>query len=187
MIFISLFLLLLFMTFTIIILRRRFLYHSEYKNLAELYDNYSTEFLPPMSFNQIISLMGVPELNIKYILLCGNSLCLMDTIGYYDYSDKFLLVYYSKEKEHSKESCMNDAWYTIDLKNCIFIMPKTMRDYSMLRRYCLDNENMKKNNKVQNSQLRNLQEIKAKINEAQCNSDDIISDCLGRIKKWSAE
>lgn len=158
---------------------------KNYKNLVKMYNQLPTDFLPPMSFNQIVALLEVPELKIEQVVASIDEVGRIDVDEDYRRSEKFLLVYYSKNKRISKKDRIHYETGTFFLNDCIFIMPENKDEYKKLCKYYLDSEKFKKDIKIQSSQLENLKEVRRVLNQIHNESDKSINDCLDEIKKWS--
>lgn len=145
----------------------RFEYKAFLKNIKEngLLANTLT-----MDYNQIISLLNVPELNIQY-----------DIVDAYRFTPKedngLLLIYTFKDEQmYSPSFCIHSEKARKE-NGLILFVPKTYKDYRNLCYYFANNDISKTNDNIVEEQMKSLKYLTDLIHQAQDKHTKTLQDC----------
>lgn len=153
-----------------------------YKRLIKIfsYDSITPYTLPKMSFEQIHSLLSVPELNIQYVIVREN----YDWGGYYEYKRGMLIAYTWNGDSCEMINWLNNNHNVRSLYKPIFIVPKSSIDYRKLCDYLKDNAVSQKNNSVRNAQIESLKYLTNLIHEVQDKHRKTLQNCQSEMSKY---
>lgn len=153
-----------------------------YKKLIKFfsYDSIAPYTLPKMSFEQIHSLLSVPELNINYIIVQED----YDWGIYHEYKRGMLIAYTWNGDSCEMISWLNDNRNIRNFYKPIFIVPKSSMDYRKLCDYLKDSAVSQKNNSIRNAQMESLKYLTNLIHEVQDKHRETLQDCQSEMDRY---
>ena len=153
-----------------------------YKKLIKIfsYDSIAPYTLPKMSFEQIHSLLSVPELNINYVIVQEDH----DWGGYYEHKRGMLIAYTWNGDSCEMIDWLNNNCKTRDFYKPIFIVPKSSMDYRKLCDYLRDSAVSQKDNSIRNAQMESLKYLTNLIHEVQDKHRETLQDCQSEMDRY---
>lgn len=153
-----------------------------YRKLIKIfsYDSIAPYTLPKMSFEQIYSLLSVPELNIRHIIVRED----YDWGGYYNHKRGMLIAY-----TWNGDSCEMMDWLNNnhDIRNfCkpIFIVPKSSRDYRKLCDYFNETDRVSNDDGIRSVQIESLKYLTDLIHQVQDKHTKTLQDCQSEMDRY---
>lgn len=160
--------------------------YVSYKKLIKIfnYDSIAPYTLPKMSFEQIHSLLSVPELNIRHVTVQKD----WNWDRYYEHKRGMLITY-----TWNGNSCEMIDW--LNSNNCkikttykpIFIVPKSSMDYLKLRNYFNETDKVSNDDSVRSAQIESLKYLTDLIHQAQDNHTKTLQDCQLEMDRYLDE
>jgi hypothetical protein len=161
--------------------RNRFMTCAHYYIYMAFMDMIKERKLQPymlvMNYKQIISMLNVPELNLKNTIIDPSCYCIED-------SKAFLLIY--TYKHYKGEGLSKSILYkSLREKNgLILFIPKSYRDYRKLCRYFADIDISQEASNTTAEQMDSLKYLTDLIHQAQDNSAKTLQDCQSEMDKY---
>ena len=130
-----------------------------------------------MGYKQIISMLNVPELNLKNTIIDPSCYGIAD-------SKAFLLIY--TYKHYKGEGISRSILYkSLREKNgLILFIPKSYRDYRKLCRYFADIDISQETSNTTAEQMDSLKYLTDLIHQAQDNSAKTLQDCQSEMDRY---
>ena len=153
-----------------------------YKKLIKIfnYDSIAPYTLPKMSFEQIHSLLSVPELNIRHVTVREN----YDWGGYYKHKHGMLITYTWNGDSCEMIDWLNNNHNIRSLYKHIFIVPKSSIDYLKLRNYFNETDKVSNDDSVRSAQIDSLKYLNGLIHQAQDRSTKTLQDCQLEMDRY---
>ena len=130
-----------------------------------------------MGYKQIISMLKVPELNLKDTIIDPSCYGIAD-------SKAFLLIY--TYKHYKGERISRSILYKSlrDKNGLILFIPKSYRDYRKLCRYFADIDISQETSNTTAEQMDSLKYLTDLIHQAQDNSAKTLQDCQSEMDRY---
>lgn len=161
--------------------RNRFVTCARYYIYRAFMDMVKERKLQPytlvMSYEQIISMLNVPELNLRDTIIDPSCYSIAD-------SKAFLLIYTYK---HYKDGGISRSVFYESLREkngLILFIPKSYRDYHKLCRYFADIDISQENSNTKAEQMDSLKYLTGLIHQAQDNSTKTLQDCQLEMDRY---
>lgn len=153
-----------------------------YKKLIKIfnYDSIAPYTLPKMSFEQIHSLLSVPELNIRHVTVQEDC----DWGGYYERKHGMFITYTWNGDSCEMIDWLNNERNIRNLYKPIFIVPKSSMDYLKLRNYFNETDKASNDDSVRSAQIESLKYITDLIHQSQDNHAKILQDCQSEMDRF---
>ena len=153
-----------------------------YKKLIKIfnYDSIAPYTLPKMSFEQIHSLLSVPELNIRHVTVREDC----DWAEYYEHKRGILITYTWNGDSCEMIDWLNNKHNIRSLYKPIFIVPKSSIDYLKLRNYFNETDKVSNDDSVRSAQIDSLKYLTGLIHQAQDNSTKTLQDCQLEMDRY---
>ena len=153
-----------------------------YKKLIKIfnYDSIAPYTLPKMSFEQIHSLLSVPELNIRHVTVREDC----DWDEYYEHKRGILITYTWNGDSCEMTNWLNNKHNIRSLYKPIFIVPKSSIDYLKLRNYFNETDKVSNDDSVRSAQIDSLKYLTGLIHQAQDNSTKTLQDCQLEMDRY---
>lgn len=161
--------------------RNRFMTCAHYYIYMAFMDMVKERKLQPytlvMSYEQIISMLNVPELNLKNTIIDPSCYDIAD-------SKAFLLIY--TYKHYKGEGISRSIFYKSlrDKNGLILFIPKSYRDYRKLCRYFADIDISQETSNTTAEQMDSLKYLTDLIHQAQDNSAKTLQDCQSEMDRY---
>lgn len=161
--------------------RNRFMTCAHYYIYRAFMDIVKERKLQPytlvMGYKQIISMLNVPELNLKNTIIDPSCYGIAD-------SKAFLLIY--TYKHYKGEGISRSIFYkSLREKNgLILFIPKSYRDYRKLCRYFADIDISQETSNTTAEQMDSLKYLTDLIHQAQDNSAKTLQDCQSEMDRY---
>ena len=161
--------------------RNRFMTCAHYYIYRAFIDMVKERKLQPytlvMSYEQIISMLNVPELNLQDTIIDPSCCYIMD-------GKAFLLIYTYK---HYKDGGVSRSIFYESLREkngLILFIPKSYRDYRKLCHYFADIDISQETSNTTAEQMDSLKYLTDLIHQAQDNSAKTLQDCQSEMDKY---
>lgn len=153
-----------------------------YKKLIKIfnYDSIAPYTLPKMSFEQIHSLLSVPELNIRHVTVREDC----DWGGYYEHKRGMFIAYTWNGDSYEMIDWLNNRHNIRSLYKPIFIVPKSSIDYLKLRNYFNEADKVSNDDSVRSAQIESLKYLADLIHQSQDNHAKILQDCQSEMDRF---
>lgn len=153
-----------------------------YKKLIKIfnYDSIAPYTLPKMSFEQIHSLLSVPELNIRHVTVQEDC----DWGGYYEHKRGISIAYTWNGESCEMIDWLNNRHNIRSLYKPIFIVPKSSIDYLKLRNYFNETDKVSNDDSVRSAQIESLKYLTDLIHQAQDNHTKTLQDCQLEMDRY---
>ena len=153
-----------------------------YKKLIQIfnYDSIAPYTLPKMSFEQIHSLLSVPELNIRHGTVREDC----EWGGYYKHKRGMLITYTWNGDSCEMIDWLNNKHNIRSLYKPIFIVPKSSIDYLKLRNYFNETDKVSNDDSVRSAQIDSLKYLTGLIHQAQDNYTKTLQDCQLEMDRY---
>lgn len=153
-----------------------------YKELIKIlnYDSITPYTLPKMSFEQIYSLLNIPELNIKHVTIRED----YDWGGYYKYKRGISLVYTWNGGGCDIVDWLNNKNNARCLCKPIFFVPKSSRDYRKLCNHFNQEDKGCKDGCIRSAQIESLKYLTDLIHQAQDKHKATLQNCQTEMDRY---